>query len=133
MVRVDVNFDQLYFVISAGVKTMEKISHEFTDAISEFLDANPSASYQDWLVQMQDNQLSRLRRDLQYAIEWDGVFGRPSDCFNIIADAHMLVFKVNNIGKKRLVSRMPPERQHKIMKKILGDVQLLLINRNLRA
>lgn len=109
---------------------MEVISHEFSDLLSEFLKVAPSSSYHDWLRQLNNGQLSRLRRDLKYALNWDGVFGRPSDCFNIIADAHLLVFKVNNIGKKRSAIKMPPVRQHKIMSKILIDVQLLLINRN---
>lgn len=108
---------------------MEKIAHEFTDSLSCFLLENPASNERDWLKQLEQGQLSSLVDLLRLIVEERDVSGfSESDCINKITDAHLLVFSVNNIGKRRHISKIKPERQMKLISRILGDAQLTLIS-----
>lgn len=115
-----------------GAKLMEVIAHEFTDSLSRFLLENPDSNERDWLKQLDQDDLSFLVDLLRIIVEGRGIPGfNKLDCLNKFTDAHLLAFKVNNIGKKRNISKMTSERQIKIIASILTYAQLMLINRKI--
>lgn len=111
---------------------MEIITHEFTDSLSSFLQENPESNEKDWLTQLDQAALSHLIDLLRIIVEGGGIHGfNEYECLNKIIDANLLVFKVNNIGKKRHISKIKPERQVKLLNRILADAQLILISRKI--
>jgi hypothetical protein len=108
---------------------MEMIAHEFTDSLSIFLRENPASNERDWLKQLDQCDLSMLVDLLRLIVEGRGVPGfDESECINKYSDAHLLAFRVANIGKKRRITTMSPERQIKLISRVLVDAQLTLIN-----
>lgn len=111
---------------------MEVITHKFTDSLSRFLRENPASNERDWLKQLDQDDLSFLVDLLRIIVKGRGIPGlNKLDCVNKFTDAHLLAFKVNNIGKKRCISKMEPERQIKVIATILTYAQLMLINRKI--
>lgn len=111
---------------------MEMIAHEFTDSLTRFLLESTASNEKDWLKQLDQGQLSSLVDLLRIIVEDRGIVGlSESECLNKFTDAHLLAFKVNNIGKKRFISKLKPERQIKLISKILVDAQLTLISHNI--
>lgn len=111
---------------------MERIAHEFTDLLSAFLSKNKALNEKDWLKQLNDYQLSKLVDILHFAIEgkgWSGV--DEYDALNKNTDAHLLIFRINNIGKRRRIDKIEPNRRLKLMKGFLAEAQLASINRGL--
>jgi len=108
---------------------MENITHEYTDSLSTFLLENPTSNEKDWLKQLDQADLSSLVDLLRLIVEGRGVPGFDEiECINRITDAQLLAFKINNIGKKRRITTMSPERQIKLTARILTDAQLTLIS-----
>lgn len=111
---------------------MGRIAHEFTDLLSDFLGGSTSLNEKDWLKQLNDNQLTQLIDILQFAIEGKGFPSADEhEAINKNIDAHLLIFKINNIGKKRHISKIEPNRRLKLMKGLLSQAQLALISRGL--
>jgi len=108
---------------------LEIIAHEFTDSLSTFLLENPASNEKEWLKQLDQADLASLVDLLRLIVEGRGVPGFDEfECVNKITDAHLLAFKINNIGKKRRILKMKPERQIKLISGVLADAQLILIS-----
>lgn len=111
---------------------MSLIPHKFTDSLSQFLSENPEANERDWLKKLDEDDLSLLVELLKIIVQGRGVIGlSKSECINTITDAHLLAFKVSNIGKKRKILNMKPERRIKVIANILAYAQLMMINRRI--
>jgi hypothetical protein len=108
---------------------MKPIPHEFTDSLSKFILENPASNEKDWLKHLDQGELSSLVDLLQLIVERKIVIGLDEfEWLNKFTDAHLLAFEVNSIGKKRRTRTMRPERQIKLISRILADAQLTLIS-----
>lgn len=108
---------------------MGVITHKFTDSLSRFLRENPASNERDWLKQLDQDDLSLLVDLSRIIVEGGSIPGlNELDCVNKYTDVRLLAFKVNNIGKKRHISKMKPERQIKVIASTLMNAQLMLIS-----
>jgi hypothetical protein len=113
---------------------MEAIKHKFTDSLSKFLIEHPTANHLEWLEQLDHNELSQLIRFSTIIVNTQVTIQNATEfldhvSINDTSDIHLLAFKVNNIGKKRKISKIEPARRINLINKIAMDAQITLISK----